>query len=341
MVQCSFIHHISLITMIHKAITLITCLLLIALSSCRNLDAKEVKTQDDESELLAQEKKLKKKVKLNPLDSAKLSSVVRLYDLSEPDQSMTLSDELIEISGLSFNSDLNRLVVNNDENGTIYHLDLDGRILAEDNFGKDGDYEGIEMVGNDIVVSKSNGNLYFYDTNTAETLKVKTDLTDENDIEGLAYDQDNNLLLMACKGAKLKKKKSKHEKSIYAYNLKLEVLHEEPFLVMRDAVHLSYVEYHMGDVTQEEKEDLHKRVKSFAPSGLAINPINKDIYVLSARGSFIVAYDVDHDFQDILFFDEKMVPQPEGICFSPQGDLYVSTEGHEESAAKIFKYEIK
>jgi len=246
MVQCSFIHHISLITMIHNAITLITCLLLIALSSCRNLDAKEVKTQDDEamieSELVAQEKKPKKKVKLNPLDSAKLSSVVRLYDLSEPDQSMTLSDELIEISGLSFNSDLNRLVV-------------------------DGDYEGIEMVGNDIVVSKNNGNLYFYDTNTDETLKVKTDLTDENDIEGLAYDQDNNLLLMACKGAKLKKKKSKHEKSIYAYNLKLEVLHEEPFLVMRDAVHLSYVEYHMGDVTQEEKEDLHKRVKSFAPSG--------------------------------------------------------------------------
>jgi len=60
--------------------------------------------------------------------------------------------------------------------------------------------------------------------------------------------------------------------------------------------------------------------------------------VLSARGSFAVVYDADHDFQDILFFDEKMMPQPEGICFSPQGEMFVSTEADEESAAKIFRY---
>jgi len=328
--------------MIKETASIIICLLLLVSSSCRNLGAKEVNpntnSQASPSEVISEEKKPKKKIKLNPLDSTKLSSVVRLYDVTSPDQSMTLSDKLMEISGMTYDEDTNRLVVNNDEDGIIYYLDLDGHIVEEKSFKKDGDYEAIEKVGDDIVVAKSNGNLYFYNADVPETVKVNTDLSDNNDIEGLAYDEDYNLLLMACKGAALTEKKSKREKFIYAYNLKLEVLHEEPFLVMRDAVHLSYVEYHINDITQEQKEDLHKRVKGFAPSGLAINPINKDIYVLSARGSFAVVYDADHDFQDILFFDEKMMPQPEGICFSPQGEMFVSTEADEESAAKIFRY---
>ena len=323
--------------MIYKTLTIISCLLFVALPSCRNVDAKEVKSQIDTEVAKSKGKKSKKEHKLSPLDTTKLSSVSSMYDVNAADLVLSLPDELKEISGLSFEQTNNQFLANNDEEGFIYHLDMDGQIVKKVDFGKDGDYEGIERVGDAIVVCKSKGDLYFYDVNTEETLKVKTDLKDRNNVEGLTYDLDHDLLLLACKGAALTEKKSKHEKFIYAYNLKLEVLHEEPFLIMRDAVHLSYVEYHIKDINQEEKEDLQKRVKDFAPSGIAISPVNHDLYVLSARGSFAVVYDENHDFKDILFFDEKIVPQPEGICFNPQGDLYVSTEGT-KSEAKIFKY---
>lgn len=324
--------------MIYKAVTIISCLLLVALSSCRQVDAKEDQTQVVDAELAkAEGKKSKKELKLSPLDTTKLSSVEKMYDVKSADQVLTLAPELKEISGLSFEQSNNQFLAINDEKSFIYHLDIEGQIVKKIDFGKDGDYEGIERVGDTIVVCKSKGDLYFYDVNTEETVKIKTDLRDRNNVEGLAYDQDHNLLLLACKGAALTEKKSKNEKFIYAYNLKLEVLHEEPFLIMRDAVHLSYVEYHIKDIDRDQKEDLQKRVKDFAPSGIAINPVNHHLYVLSARGSFAVVYDENHDFQDILFFDEQIVPQPEGICFNPQGDLYVSTEGTTESA-KIFKY---
>jgi uncharacterized protein YjiK len=325
-----------MITMMYKTVSLLACLLVIGMASCRNFDAKEVKIDSDLT-LSGGETEWKKGFELSPLDSTKLSEVIRMYDLGNPDQVITLDKKLKEISGLSFDQKNNQILANNDEDGVIYYLDMEGRIVKEENFGKDGDYEGVERVGDNIVVGRSNGNLYFYDETSAETVKVKTDLKKDNDVEGLALDQQQNLLLLACKGAALSEKKSKREKFIYAYNLKLEVLHEEPFLVMPDAVHLSYVEYHIDDISQKEKEDLQKRVKSFAPSGIAINPINKDLYILSARGSFAVVYNTNHDFQDVLFFDEKFLPQPEGICFSPGGDLYVSTEGG-KSDGKIVKY---
>ena len=320
-----------------KATSIFLCLLLVCIA-CKEVPGKsQVDPSASEAKEKSKDKDSKKGLKLSPLDTVKLSEVERLYDVSVASQELALPMELKEISGLSFDQVNNQFLANNDEEGVIYHLDLKGNIVKKDDFEKDGDYEGIEKVGDDIVVTKSNGNLYFYNDAAPETTKVKTDLNEKNDIEGLAYDPNHNLLLMACKGATLHEKKSKHEKSIYAYNLKLRVLHEEPFLTMRDAVHLSYVEYHMGDIDAEEKKSFHKRVKDFAPSGLAINPVNRDIYVISARGSIAVVYDMDHHFQDILFFDEELIPQPEGICFSPSGDLYVSTEGVKHDA-KIFKF---
>ena len=262
-----------------------------------------------------------------------------LYDVDNISETINLPRELTEISGLSYDEVNNRFVANNDEKGTIYHVNLDGTIASKVTFGKDADYEAIELVRDDIVVAKSNGNLYFYDPVSTQTTKIKSELSSKNDIEGLTFDSDNNLLLLACKGQTLNEENKKKEKVVYAYNLELEVLHKEPFLIMGDPEHLSFVEYHYNDLSKYRKNLLQKRIKGFSPSGIAINPINKDLYVVSARGSLIVIYDIDHELKDVLFFDEGRVPQPEGICFNPNGDMYVSTEG-KGLTAKIFKFDL-
>jgi len=270
-------------------------------------------------------------------DTTTMTPPERLYNVDQIDETIILPKELVEISGLSYDAVHGHLLANNDEEGIIYHLNMDGSIASSEKFGKDGDYEGIERIGDDIVVSKHNGNLYFYSPETTQTIKVKTDLSSKNDIEGLAYDEDHGLILMACKGQTLNEENQKKEKVVYAYNLQLEVLHKEPYLVMGDPEHLSFVEYQIQGLSKYKKKALQKRVKGFSPSGIAINPINHDLYVLSARGSLVIIYDRDHELKDILFLDEDVIPQPEGICFSPEADLYISTEG-KGLIGKIFKF---
>jgi len=82
---------------------------------------------------------------------------------------------------------------------------------------------------------------------------------------------------------------------------------------------------------------LTNRVKDFAPSGIAIHPLSKEYYLISARGSTLVILDTNRQFKDLIFLNDKSNKQPEGICFDGQSNLYISTEGHGLSA-KIFKF---
>ena len=325
-------NQINLFLLISLTFTLISCQFILSDDTAKTQDANRLTVSHD-SDIKVDSTEI-------PFSRDSINRVApeRMYNIENIDDIIVLPPELIEISGLSFDPENGRLLANNDEEGVIYHLNLDGTIAGTEKFGKDGDYEGIERIGEEIVVSKQNGNLYFYDPYTQGTTKVKTDLSSKNDIEGLAYDPDHELILMACKGQTLDEDNKKKEKVIYAYNLKLGVLHQEPYLVMGDPEHLSFVEYHIHDVSQYKKKAFHKRAKGFSPSGVAINPLNKDLYIISARGSIVIIYDQNHDLKDIMFLDEDVIPQPEGICFSPQGDLFISTEGKGLSA-KIFKFQ--
>ena len=76
-------------------------------------------------------------------------------------------------------------------------------MIEEIQFHKDGDYEGIEIVGDKVYVIKSTGTIYEVTnpgTKEQQRKKFNSFLSKENDVEGLAYDKKNNRLLVACKG---------------------------------------------------------------------------------------------------------------------------------------------
>ncbi len=66
---------------------------------------------------------------------------------------------------------------------------------------------------------------------------------------------------------------------------------------------------------------------SFKPSGLSIHPLSGDIYLISSIGKLLIVMDRSGKILDIHELDDKIFRQPEGICFSPSGDLYISNEG--------------
>ena len=77
----------------------------------------------------------------------------------------------------------------------------------------------------------------------------------------------------------------------------------------------------------------------FFPSAIAVHPFTHDIYILSTKDNKCMArYDYKGKLLSHQFIDKELMPQPEGICFSPEGTLYISTQGRHGKAAAIFEY---
>lgn len=270
------------------------------------------------------------------------------YHLSEPDKSWKLPNNLEEISGLSY-IDKHRLACIQDEKGNIYIFNLStGDIETKIDFGDDGDYEGIELINNDAWMLKSNGTLYkssnFLDDQEPDVNKYTTALSGKNDAEGLAYDPFNNNLLIACKGHPFTDdKKGKEFKAIYSFDIETKQIDINPFLL----IELDTVKFYKNYNTMTELGveflalfDESKGDVSFQPSGIAIHPVTSNIYILASVGNILIVFNRAGIMMAMIKLRSKYYPQPEGICFGPDGTLYISNEGDGDKGT-ILKIEIK
>jgi len=237
------------------------------------------------------------------------------YRLADPDRSWKLPKSLVEISGLSF-IDNNRLACIQDENGIIYIFNqTEGKVEQEIYFGDNGDYEDIGIINNDAWVLKSNGTLYevvdYLKQGKPTVNKYPTALSGANDTEGLAYDQVNKGLLIACKGYPLSDNIiGKQGKAIYSFDLENKFFDLKPFFL----INVDTIKYYKGDGT-------------FAPSGIAIHPITGNIFILGSVGKLLLVLSRKGEMMAMIKLNPKIFRQPEGICFSPDGTMYISSEG--------------
>ncbi|OQX81891.1 MAG: hypothetical protein B6D64_01430 [Bacteroidetes bacterium 4484_276] len=267
------------------------------------------------------------------------------YQLAEPDKSWKLPKKLVEISGLGY-IDGHRLACVQDEKGNIYIFNLQtGEVEEKINFGDDGDYEGIEIIEDDAWVLKSNGDIYKvkdYLKGAGPYLqKHKTALSRKNDAEGLAYDPVDNNLLIACKGHPfLDEKAGKEFKAIYSFSLEAKQIDFTPFLLIEMDTIKYYKNY--NTMTQLGVEllaylDHSKGDVSFQPSGISIHPISGNIYILGSVGNLLMVFNRSGIMLAMVKLRSKYYPKPEGICFSPDGTLYISNEGDQEKGT-ILKF---
>ncbi len=239
----------------------------------------------------------------------------RIYDFDNPLQKMKLSKSLKEISGLSYYKD-NQLICVNDEEAKIFIYDFDKEdIIEKIDFGKTGDYEGIEFVGNEVFVMKSNGKIKVVDINTHSEREIDCSNADVVEYEGLGYDAQTNSLLLA---AKEHIKAKDEEKVIYSYDLTKEQLNIR-FTIRKDMVR--------GKDGRAE----------FGPSGIAVHPISGDVYIIASQGKKLLILTKEGIKKNLIELKDKLFRQPEGICFSPTGDLYISSEG-EDKKGYILKF---
>lgn len=258
------------------------------------------------------------------------------YDFAKPSAIFVLNKKLEEISSLAYDAENHTFITNNDEDGIIFTLDPDSfKIRSKEKFAKKGDYEAIEKIGEEIIVCKSSGKLYFYNKLSQETTTYNTELSTENDVEGLCYDKKSHSLLLACKAKPLDK--AKDTKCVYRFDLKRKKLVSKPFLTIYHSDLKSLVKSTFANLSKSELKELKNRAAEFSPSSIAINPKTKDYFITSARGSSLLILTKKKAIKEIIFLNKKHMPQPEGLCFDKDNNLYISTEG-QGSAGKIFKF---
>lgn len=259
---------------------------------------------------------------MNTFSSYSQESNKSLYDLNDPDDTYILPDYLEEVSGLSFYEN-NQLAMLNDEHGRMYVYDiLVKKIVHRVRFEGRGDFEGIERVGDYIYAIKSNGKLYRFNVRIEGVVEeIKTPFDSGNDVEGLGYNPQTNHLLIALKADGDTKDVEVKGKAIYGYHIPTEKFLKTPLLVIQHS---------------DLKRVLGKKFK-FKPSGVAVHPINGEIYVIAASGQSLLVFGLDGKPKHLSKLKSNLFPQPEGIAFSPNGDLFISNEADGEGG-KILKF---
>lgn len=271
------------------------------------------------------------------------------YDLATPDTTFKMPIDLIEISGLSMNTDGNTLLAVQDEKAIIYTIDIkNGEILAETSFWKDGDYEGIEKVGEKIYVVKSTGTIYeISQTEDGDVVmeKYKSALRKANDVEGLGYDLSTNSLLLSCKGSSsLGESTEELSKAVYAFSLDSMRLNETPKFLIHLADVQTYLEMSPMIQNVEKLTEYFQPGETgftFNPSAVAIHPKTKEIYLLSATKKLLVVLSTEGRIAHIEKLSKKIHPQAEGICFAADGTLFIANEGKKNKKGKIHRFLMK
>ena len=235
------------------------------------------------------------------------------YDFSEPDQVLKLSKSLKEISGLASGPD-GQLYAVQDEKGIIFQLNPDdGSILAEQKFYGDGDYEGIERVGNTMYILRSSGHLFEVDLGQRggikATRKSRLNLPSRCDAEALGSDPAAGTLWVGCKNADgVKGKKTRSLFRLTVENDKWEA-----------KLKVSINQKMLTEANSDSKWSINK----FMPSGLTIREYV--IFVLSAVNDLLLI--IQPTRVDMVELSEMGLPQAEGIALGADGTLYIASEG--------------
>ena len=227
------------------------------------------------------------------------------YDFENPSEKFIMPNNLKEISGLSYYKG-NQLACVNDEEGKVFMYDfVKKEVVNEIPFGKNGDYEGIEVVGDEVFVLKSNGKLKSFKIGLAFEREIDCSSPDVIEYEGLSYNPKSKNLLLAAK-ERVKDKDDK--KMIYAYDFDRKTLFK----------HIA--------IPQDQVRD-EANGKKFKPSGIAVSPTSGQLFIISSDGKKLLVLAEDGRKEALYSLNPDTFVQPEGICFSPNGDLFISSEG--------------
>ena len=231
-------------------------------------------------------------------------------------QLFILPKDLLEISGVVHLRDLQFAAIN-DEDGELFFVNLEDNDMQKFRFKGKGDYEDLAKVDSTFYVLESNGNIVEiaapYDKQVTYKFYGK-----HMEFESLAFYKKENKLVMITKDQRNKK----NGITAISFDLARKEYDTEPFF------NISLKEV-FTIVTNYEME--------CKPSAAAINPVNQKLYVIASVGKVLMQCSRNGKLEKIYKINPAQFPQPEGITFADNGDMYISNEGA-DGKATILKF---
>jgi uncharacterized protein YjiK len=256
------------------------------------------------------------------------------YDLANPLKKWSLPDSLAEISGIAWMKDDKFLAIE-DIHPILYEIrigDTNGTITNKIEFKKTEDdkmdFEDLAVVNDTVYALWSHGAIFkiVNQQNGVISQKTKTWLKKDNNTEGLAYDPVSGNLLIACKEESGLENAKNSTRAIYEFDRKLDSLKPDPFM----------------QINKSDFEKVAGEKVDFYPSAIAVHPVTHDIYIISTKDTKAIAqFTYDGKLKAFDYIDKEVIPQPEGMCFDPQGNLYISTESRHHRPPYIYKFAVK
>jgi len=251
------------------------------------------------------------------------------YNLNKPKSTLILPDTLREISGIT-QIDNTTIACIQDENGILFIYDIvTNKIKAQYRFNINGDYEGIARVNNYLYILRSDGVLFEISDYKSKNNKLQSYITGipSGNNEGLCYDNNNNRLLIACKG-KTDNASDKDIRMIYSFDLKTKKLSNKPvfsFNVQEINMFAKKINVQLP-ARINKKGEKHESAIKFKTSEIAIHPFSKKLYLLSAIDHLLFIFNMNGTIEDIELLNPQLFKKAEGITFLTNGDMLISNE---------------
>ncbi|MDT0641758.1 SdiA-regulated domain-containing protein [Zunongwangia sp. F363] len=243
-------------------------------------------------------------------DSKKTYEVLEKWELPE---------ELDEISGMSWIGN-GKIACIQDEDGIIFIYDLNVHaITSRIEFGDKGDYEAVTLNGSDAYVMRSDGHIFEVENYANRNFTVNEYQTplEDYDIEGLAYDKENNRLLITVKDVP---HEDQDYKGVYAFVLEGKEFIPEPVFKINT------------------NDPIFKGINGrgsqriIRPSEIEKNPLTGNWYILEGHQPKLMILDAKGEAKQVHLLDPEVFQQAEGLTFSPDGTMYISNESRRAPA---------
>ncbi len=243
-------------------------------------------------------------------------------------QTIKIDLKLKEISGIAWDGDKDEFLAHYDESGKLFILDKSTLTIKPPSpfaFGDKGDYEDITIYNGVPYVLRSDGMITKIVRDSAGVQGVqmgKLPITGINDFETLYADTARKALIMVCKNCA---GDSKSQVSAFAYYPDSTGFDINPvFRINADSI----------------KSKSPFKTSKFQPSAASIHPVLNKLFIISSAANQLVIADLNGNPEGVFELGKKLFPQPEGLTFKRNGDMYISNEGV-TSKATVHKFEYK
>ena len=232
------------------------------------------------------------------------------FDFSSP-KIINLPQALDEISGIAYYPKDTSIFAIIDEDGLLFKVSLNRPDeVKEWRFDKQRDFEDIVFLDSTFYVMVSNGDIDKITFENGKIAVAKVDFPNAskkvNEFESMYYSQDNNKMIMICKQCEDDKKSTL---SSYYFS---------------DSAH-QFVPYETMQ-TEPVFQRIGSKKEKIKPSAAAVNPLTKELYVLCSVNKIIFIENAQGKVKEVIKLDPKIYKQPEGMAFTPDGDLIISNE---------------